>query len=154
MNIEKKEIQKLEMILSKEIKNEKEAYDNIVEMKEFCEYPHGYIPDAENKINEKLYNIQNILGKEILDKGIKIYEMYKFYKDMYNSIDFKKRNLIEMQIQDNPDLAERLNRLFYNPEISGKQKGEIVLYEAVYAKMMEEAKANYYSELFNNNHKL
>lgn len=139
------EQKRLDYILGKEIKSETDAYENIVDLQTFLSYPHDYLPYAELKINEKLYNIQNILGPDILNKGIKIYENDKSLKEIYNTIPVEKRYKLEQEIINNPKLSQDLASLRYNPEESRKQTGEVVACQAVYSKMTEEAKNNEYN---------
>lgn len=140
-----REQKRLDYILGKEIKSETDAYENIVDLQTFLSYPHDYLPYAELKINEKLYNIQNILGPDILNKGIKIYENDKSLKEIYNTIPVEKRYKLEQEIINNPKLSQDLASLRYNPEESRKQTGEVVACQAVYSKMTEEAKNNEYN---------
>lgn len=144
MHIEREQ-KRLDYILGKEIKSETDAYENIVDLQTFLSYPHDYLPYAELKINEKLYNIQNILGPDILNKGIKIYENDKSLKEMYSTIPVEKRCKLEQEIINNPKLSQDLAFLRYNPEESRKQTGEVVACQAVYSKMTEEAKNNEYN---------
>ena len=140
-----REQKRLDYILGKEIKSETDAYENIVDLQTFLSYPHDYLPYAELKINEKLYNIQNILGTDILNKGVKIYENDKSLKEIYNTIPVEKRYKLEQEIINNPKLSQDLASLRYNPEESRKQTGEVVACQAVYSKMTEEAKNNEYN---------
>ena len=140
------EQKRLEQILGKELNSEKEAYENIIELQTFLDYPHDYLPDAENKVNEKLFYIQNILGTDILNKGLQIYKSDKTLKEIHNTISIEERVKIEQEILKNPKLSEQLNYLRYNPEESEKQTGNIVNYQAVYSKMMEEAQENEYND--------
>ena len=140
-----REQKRLDYILGKEIKSETDAYENIVDLQTFLSYPHDYLPYAELKINEKLYNIQNILGPDILNKGVKIYENDKSLKEIYNTIPVEKRYKLEQEIINNPKLSQDLASLRYNPEESRKQTGEVVACQAVYSKMTEEAKNNEYN---------
>ena len=140
-----REQKRLDYILGKEIKSETDAYENIVDLQTFLSYPHNYLPYAELKINEKLYNIQNILGPDILNKGVKIYENDKSLKEIYNTIPVEKRYKLEQEIINNPKLSQDLASLRYNPEESRKQTGEVVACQAVYSKMTEEAKNNEYN---------
>ena len=140
-----REQKRLDYILGKEIKSETDAYENIVDLQTFLSYPHDYLPYAELKINEKLYNIQNILGPDILNKGVKIYENDKSLKEIYNTIPVEKRYKLEQEIINNPKLSQDLASLRYNPEESRKQTGEVVACQAVYSKMTEEAKYNEYN---------
>ena len=146
--LKEREQKRLDYILEKEIKSETDAYENIVELKSFLSYPHDYLPDAEQKVNEKLYSIQNILGKDILNKGIKIYENDKALKEMYSNIPVEKRYKLEQEIINNPKLYNDLTYLRYNPEESKKQTGVVVDYQAAYSKMTEEAKDNEYNSRF------
>ena len=111
-----REQKRLDYILGKEIKSETDAYENIVDLQTFLSYPHNYLPYAELKINEKLYNIQNILGPDILNKGIKIYENDKSLKEIYNTIPVEKRYKLEQEIINNQKLSQDLAFLRYNPE--------------------------------------
>lgn len=140
-----REQKRLDYILGKEIKSETDAYENIVDLQSFLSYPHDYLPYAEQKVNEKLYNIQNILGHDILNKGIQIYEYDKSLKEMYSTIPVEKRCKLEQEIINNPKLSQDLAFLRYNPEESRKQTGEVVACQAVYSKMTEEAKNNEYN---------
>ena len=144
MHIEREQ-KRLDYILGKEIKSETDAYENIVDLQTFLSYPHDYLPYAELKINEKLYNIQNILGPDILNKGVKIYENDKSLKEIYNTIPVEKRYKLEQEIINNPKLSQDLASLRYNPEESRKQTGEVIACQAVYSKMTEEAKNNEYN---------
>lgn len=144
MHIEREQ-KRLDYILGKEIKSETDAYENIVDLQTFLSYPHDYLPYAELKINEKLYNIQNILGPDILNKGVKIYENDKSLKEIYNTIPVEKRYKLEQEIINNPKLSQDLASLRYNPEESRKQTGEVVACQAVYSKMAEEAKNDEYN---------
>ena len=144
MHIEREQ-KRLDYILGKEIKSETDAYENIVDLQTFLSYPHDYLPYAELKINEKLYNIQNILGPDILNKGVKIYENDKSLKEMYSTIPVEKRCKLEQEIMNNPKLYQDLTFLRYNPEESRKQTGEVVACQAVYSKMAEEAKNDEYN---------
>lgn len=146
--LKEREQKRLDYILEKEIKSETDAYENIVDLKSFLSYPHDYLPDAEQKVNEKLYSIQNILGKDILNKGIKIYENDKALKEMYSNIPVEKRYKLEQEIINNPKLYNDLTYLRYNPEESKKQTGVVVDYQAAYSKMTEEAKDNEYNSRF------
>ena len=123
-------------------------------MQTFLSYPHDYLPYAELKINEKLYNIQNILGPDILNKGIKIYENDKSLKEIYNTIPVEKRYKLEQEIINNPKLSQDLASLRYNPDKVKKLTGPIVDYLAVYAKMTEEAKDNEYDKHYKNSDEL
>lgn len=140
-----REQKRLDYILGKEIKSETDAYENIVDLQSFLSYPHDYLPYAEQKVNEKLYNIQNILGHDILNKGIQIYEYDKSLKEMYSTIPVEKRCKLEQEIINNPKLSQDLAFLRYNPEESRKQTGEVIACQAVYSKMTEEAKNNEYN---------
>lgn len=144
MHIEREQ-KRLDYILGKEIKSETDAYENIVDLQTFLSYPHDYLPYAELKINEKLYNIQNILGPDILNKGIKIYENDKASKGFYSCMTFEERCKLEQEIINNPKLSQDLASLRYNPEESRKQTGEVIACQAVYSKMTEEAKNNEYN---------
>lgn len=146
--LKEREQKRLDYILEKEIKSETDAYENIVDLKSFLSYPHDYLPDAEQKVNEKLYSIQNILGKDILNKGIKIYENDKALKEMYSNIPVEERYKLEQEIINNPKLYNDLTYLRYNPEESKKQTGVVVDYQAAYSKMTEEAKDNEYNSRF------
>lgn len=137
MALEQEE-KRLEQMLRKELNSEKDAYDNIVELQTFLNYPHDNIPDVENRINEKLFYIQNILGKDVLDKGMQIYENDKALKEMYNTISIVDTVRLKEKILNNPILSKQLNDLRYNPEKSKKSTGRIVLYQAVFSKMIEE----------------
>lgn len=145
--LQEDEIKRFESMLSRELKSEKDAYDNIVEMEEFLSKPHDYILDARNKVNEKLYAIQNIMGKDVLEKGMEIYETDNALKEMNSTMSIEERLKIEQEIMNNPKLAEQLNSLRYDPKTSKIQKGEVVKYQAVYAKMMEEVRMKEYEEL-------
>ena len=144
--MKEEEIKRFETILSRELNSEKDAYDNILEMEEFLSKPHDYIPDARNKANEKLYAIQNIMGKDILEKGIEIHELDKTFKEIYSVMSLEERLKKEQEIIKSPKLAEQLNYLRYNPRLSKKLEGEIIEYQAVYSKMMEEARIKEYEE--------
>ena len=133
------EREKLDLLLGKEINSKREAYDNIVELKAFLEKPHDYLPDAENKVNEKLYYIQTILGKDILDKGLKIYEYDKLYREAYSVMRLQDRIKLEQEILNNPKLPEQLADLRYNPEQLKNCNGTISKYLTVYSKMIERA---------------
>ena len=149
-----REQKRLDYILGKEIKSETDAYENIVDLQSFLSYPHDYLPYAEQKVNEKLYNIQNILGHDILNKGIQIYEYDKSLKEMYSTIPVEKRCKLEQEIINNPKLSQDLAFLRYNPEESRKQTGGIVDYQAVYSKMTEKAKDNEYDRHYKNSNEL
>lgn len=153
MHIEREQ-KRLDYILGKEIKSETDAYENIVDLQTFLSYPHDYLPYAELKINEKLYNIQNILGPDILNKGIKIYENDKASKGFYSCMTFEERCKLEQEIINNPKLSQDLSSLRYNPDKVKKLTGPIVDYLAVYAKMTEEAKDNEYDKHYKNSDEL
>ena len=132
----------LEKILSRELTSKEDAYENIIEMERFLSSPHDNLPDVEQKIYAKYDAISRILGKDILDKGIEISNSNKALHEMLVTMDVKNKGKIEKEIINNPDLARRLSYLRYHPEISNKQKGTIVLYQAVYSDMVDEARAN------------
>ena len=141
MHIEHEQ-KKLDQMLGKKLKSEIDAYEYIIELQTFLSYPHDNLPNLENKVNEKLFYIQNTLGKDILNKGIQIYEVDKSLKEMYSTISIEDRVKLEQEILNNPNLSEQLTYLRYNPEDSKKQTGEIVNNQAVYSKMMEKAREN------------
>lgn len=132
----------LELMLSRELNSKEDAYENIVEMERFLSYPHDNLPDAQQKIYEKYDAISRALGKDILDKGIEISNADKALHEMLVTMDVKTKEKIKNEIINNPDLANRLSYLRYHPEVSSKQKGAIVGYEAVYSNMVEEVREN------------
>ena len=144
MHIEHEQ-KKLDQMLGKKLKSEIDAYEYIIELQTFLSYPHDNLPNLENKVNEKLFYIQNTLGKDIFNKGIQIYEVDKSLKEMYSTISIEDRVKLEQEILNNPNLSEQLTYLRYNPEDSKKQTGEIVNYQAVYSKMMEKMRENEYN---------
>ncbi len=128
---------RLEQLLAKPLKSEKEVYDNIVQLKRFLSYPHDHIPDAENRINEKLYFIQQELGKDVLDKGIKMYELHEARQAMYTAISVNERVRIENEIVQHSALAEKLDEIRYNPEKYKNLTGKYAIYLIVYCNMVE-----------------
>ena len=136
------EEKRLEQLLNKELKSEKDAYENIVDLQTFLSYPHDYLPNAQSKINEKLAAIHNTLGADILNKGMQIYENDKLLKDIYSNISIEDRIKLEQEIMNDPSFSENLTYLRYNPEEAQKQTGKVVKYKAVYSKMIEKAKEN------------
>lgn len=136
------EQQQLDQLLGKELNSKEEAYDNIVELQTFLSYPHDYLPYAENKINEKLYYIQTILGKDILDKGLEIFKFDQSAKQFYTTLPLENRTKIQQEIINNPKLAEQLAFLRYHPEKSKNINGKLADYLSVYCYMIE----NYKSE--------
>lgn len=132
MENEKKRFEKL---LGKPLKTKKDAYDNICELQLFISHPHDFIPDAENRVNEKLYYIQEIYGKEILDKGIMIYEQQKSLESFPNTMSLEERNKITQEIMNDPELAKQLNYMKYHPEEFKNLTGKYAIYLAVYFSM-------------------
>ena len=141
MEMEREE-KRLEQLLNKELKSEKDAYENIVDLQTFLSSPHDYLPNAQSKINEKLAAIHNTLGADILNKGMQIYENDKSLKEIYSNISIEDRIKLEREIMNDPSFSENLTYLRYNPEEAQKQTGKVVKYQAVYSKMMEKAKEN------------
>lgn len=135
----------LEQILGKSITSKIDAYENIIDLQTFLSYPHDIIPDAENKINEKLFYIQEALGHDVLNKGIQIYENDKFLRDITTTLSLQDKNSLRQEILNNPKLSEQLNNLRYNPEKTKKQSGKIINLLAIYSNMVQESKNNEYN---------
>lgn len=133
---EKKEFEKLLAVDSFE--SEKALYDYIFQLKNFLNYPHDHIPDAENRVNEKLYYIQTQLGKDILDKGISIYERHKSVQPMAKAMGIGERCGMEQEIMNDPELAKQLDDMRYHPEKYKNLTGKYVPYLAVYCNMVEQ----------------
>lgn len=140
----------LDTMLNRELNSKEDAYENIIEMKKFLSYPHAHISDADDKINEKLEAIRNILGQDVLEKGLEISSMTKDQHDSFVTMPFEERLKCEKEILENPDLAEQLSYLRYHPEISMKQSGPeaMIEYKAVYSNMVEEKNANEYRKAY------
>lgn len=140
------ERQKLEAMLDRELTSEEDAYENIVELQRFISYPHDDIPNAENKVNEKLFYIQEYLGQSILNKGISIYENEKFLEEIIKTISVEEILRRQQRILNNAKLMEQLSALRYDiPEKKGLTR-EIVLDLAVYSKMVRETRQREYDE--------
>lgn len=135
----------LEQILGKSITSKIDAYENIIDLQTFLSYPHDIIPDAENKINEKLFYIQEVLGHDVLNKGIQIYENDKFLRDITTTLSLQDKNSLRQKILNNPKLSEQLNNLRYNPEKTKEQSGKIINLLAIYSNMVQESKNNEYN---------
>lgn len=135
----------LEQILGKSITSKIDAYENIIDLQTFLSYPHDIIPDAENKINEKLFYIQEALGHDVLNKGIQIYENDKFLRDITTTLSLQDKNSLRQKILNNPKLSEQLNNLRYNPEKTKEQSGKIINLLAIYSNMVQESKNNEYN---------
>ena len=90
MEMEREE-KRLEQLLNKELKSEKDVYENIVDLQIFLSYPHDYLPNAKSKINEKLikyieakikernkakenkdYLLADSIREELLDQGVEL----------------------------------------------------------------------------------
>ncbi len=134
----------LEQILGKSITSKIDAYENIIDLQTFLSYPHDIIPDAENKINEKLFYIQETFGYDVLNKGIQIYENDKFLRDITTTLSLQDKHSLKQEILNNPELSEQLNNLRYNPEKTKKQSGRIINLLAIYSNMVQESKDNEY----------
>lgn len=132
----------LELMLNRELNSKEDAYENIVEMERFLSCTHDNLPDAQQKIYEKYDAISQALGKNTLNKGIKISNFVKSLHETSMKMDIKNKGNIKNEIINNPDLASRLSYLRYHPEVSSKQKGTIVEYQAVYSNMVEEVRKN------------
>ena len=126
---------RLDKMLGKELNSERDAYDNIVELQTFLSHPHDSISNVENRINEKLFYIQNIFGKDILNKGLQIYENDKFLKTIYTTMTIPDRMKMQEEIVSNPKLSEQLEQARYNPENLKQSTGKFVLYQAVFSKL-------------------
>lgn len=147
--LREQEIAKLDKMVGRELKSDKDAFENIIELQRYLSYPHDNIPDAADKVYEKLIAIQDIFGADILERGMEIYEEDEMLNKMNDSMMLQDRLRIEQEIVNNPKLAEKLNYLRYNPELIGKQRGKIFDYMAVYSKMTEHIRNAEYSETNN-----
>lgn len=134
-----KEKNRFEKLLAVDsFKSEKDFYDYIFKLKLFLRSPHDYIPNVEQRVNEKLYYIQkSSSGKEIFDKGIDIYEQHEFFSSFYANMGYNERLKIEQDIITNPKLAEQLSDIRDNPEKYKNVTGSYVYYMAVYCYMVE-----------------
>ena len=148
------EQKRLDQMLEKQITNEIDAYENIVELQNFLSYPHDTIPDVENKINEKLFYIQETFGHDVLNKGIEIYKMDKDSNAIYSTLSLQERVNLRQEILNNPELSEQLNNLRYDPEKTKTLTGKIAILSAVYSNMIQESKSNEYETSNENSNEL
>lgn len=139
----------LETMLNRELNSREDVYENIVEMKHFLSYPHGDVPEANNKINEKLEAIKNTFGQDILAKGLEISDVAKFQHESFVTMSLEERLKCEKEILENSEIAEQLSYLRYHPEISMKQSGPdaMIGHKAVYSNMIEEMNSNEYHKI-------
>lgn len=128
----------LDFMLGKELNSKQDAYENIVEIQRFLSYPHDHIPNAADMASQKFEAISQNLGSDVLEKGMEIAQMDQSLIEMQVSISVQDRIRIRDEIINDQNLASDLNYLRYHPEEAKKQSGEIVWYQAVYAKMVEE----------------
>ena len=85
-----------------------------------------------------MYNIQTQIGKDILDKGISIYEMHKSVQPMAIAMGIGERLGIEQEIVNDSELAKQLDDMRYYPEKYKNFRGKYVPYLAVYCTMVEQ----------------
>lgn len=135
----------LDYILGKETSNEIDAYENIIDLKTFLSYPHDSVPDAKDKITEKLSHIQQTFGDDVFSKGMEIYKLDKSLSTMYKTISVHDRINFQKEIVDSPELAEQLSDLRYNPEKAKQLSGKSVILLSIYSNMIKESKSNEYN---------
>lgn len=129
----------LDYMIGKELNSKEDAYENIVELQRFLSFPHDHIPNVADIVSKKFEAISQLLGSDILEKGMEIAQMDQNLIKKQETMLFHDREKMQNEIINNPDLANYLKHLRYNPEEAKKQQiGEIVGYQAVYAKMIEE----------------
>lgn len=129
---------KFDYMLGKELNSEKDVYENIIEIQRFLSYPHDHIPNAADMASQKFEAISKNIGADVLERGMEIAQMDQDLIKMQEAMPYKDREKMRNEIINNPNLANSLNYLRYNPKEANKQSREIVGYQAVYAKMIEE----------------